>query len=213
MNEVMETCRKCGLVPVVVLEDAKDAVPLAEAMLAGGINTMEITFRTDAAEESIKAVKAAVPEMTVGAGTVRNLDECRRALAAGAEFIVSPALDTAVVQYCVEQDVPVLPGTVSPSEVNTARNMGLSLVKFFPAGVYGGLNAIKALHGPFPDMMFLPTGGVNTDNMADYLKQPYIPAVGGSWICPEKEVKAGNFEKITELCSEARTAIDRIREQ
>ena len=212
MNEVLESCRKCGLVPVVVLEDKKDAVPLAKAMLAGGINTMEITFRTDAAEESIKAVGAEVPDMVVGAGTVRNLDECRRALAAGAKFIVSPALDTEVVQYCIEQDVPVLPGTVSPSEVNTARNMGLRLVKFFPAGVYGGLGAIRALHGPFPDMMFLPTGGVNTENMAEYLKQPYIPAVGGSWICPEKEVAAGNFEKITELCSKARTAIDQIRE-
>ncbi|AWE43256.1 bifunctional 4-hydroxy-2-oxoglutarate aldolase/2-dehydro-3-deoxy-phosphogluconate aldolase [Actinobaculum sp. 313] len=211
MVDVIDECRKCGLVPVVVLEDAADAVPLARAMLAGGINVMEITFRTDAAEESIRAVTAEVPGMLVGAGTVRNLDECRRALAAGANFVVSPALDVEVVAHCLDADVPVLPGTATPTDINTARNLGLRLVKFFPAGAYGGLKALKALHGPFPDMLFLPTGGVNSGNAGDYLRTPYVVAVGGSWVCPEADIMAHRFEKITELCAAARESIDAAR--
>lgn len=211
MTDAVERCKKCGLVPVVVLDKAEDAVPTAKAMVAGGIDTMEITFRTDAAVDSIKAVAAEVPEMLVGAGTVRNLTECKAALAAGAKFIVSPALDVETVKYCIENNVPVLPGTVTPTDINTARNLGLRLVKFFPAGVYGGLKALKALHGPFPDMMFLPTGGVNASNLAEFLKTPYIAAVGGSWVVPKDAVNAGDFAKITALCAEARKAIDEAR--
>ncbi len=204
--DVMNRLACAGIVPVVVLEDAKDAIPTANAMMAGGIDVMEITFRTSAAPESIRAVAENCPDMLVGAGTVLNLEQCKLAVQMGAKFIVSPGFDPNVVAWCVENQIPVVPGCVTPTEITAAVNMGLQVVKFFPANVYGGLNAMKNLSAPFVGVKFLPTGGVNTANLREYIDAPFIHAVGGSWVCPKADIAAGNFEKITALCAEARQA-------
>lgn len=203
---VLERMKNAGVVPVVVIDNAKDAVPCAKALLAGGIDVMEITFRTAAAPDAIKAVAEECPEMLVGAGTVLNLEQCKLALEMGAKFIVSPGFDAGVVSYCIENEIAVTPGCVTPTEINAAVNMGLKVIKFFPANVYGGLNAMKNLSAPFGGVKFLPTGGVNTANIKEYIDAPFIHAVGGSWVCPKADIAEGNFEKITALCKEARAA-------
>lgn len=204
--DVLSRFARAGVVPVVVLEDAKDAVPTANAMLAGGIDVMEITFRTAAAAESIKNVSENCPDMLVGAGTVLNLEQCKLAVQMGAKFIVSPGFDPEVVAWCVENDIAVTPGCVTPTEIMAAIKLGIRVIKFFPANVYGGLNAMKNLAAPFVGIKFLPTGGVNTSNIREYIDASFIHAVGGSWVCPKSEIAAGNFEKITALCAEARQA-------
>ena len=204
--DVLKRMACAGIVPVVVLEDAKDAVPTARAMVAGGIDVMEITFRTAAAADSIKAVAQECPDMVVGAGTVINLEQCKLAVECGAKFIVSPGYDEETVAWCVENGVAVTPGCVTPTEIMAALKHGLKVLKFFPANVYGGLNAIKALAGPFVGLKFIPTGGVNQQNLGEFVSNPSIHAVGGSWVCPKAEIAAGNFEKITQLCQEARKA-------
>ena len=186
--DVTTRLARAGVVPVVVLEHAKDAVPTAKAMAAGGIDVMEITFRTAAAADSIKAVSEGCPEMLVGAGTVITLEQCKKAVESGARFIVTP-------------------GCVTPTEIMAAMKLGLKVVKFFPAGVYGGLSAMKALSGPFGGIKFIPTGGVNAQNLAEYISAPFIHAVGGSWVCPKADISAGNFEKITALCREAHATV------
>ena len=202
----MEKMAASVVVPVVVLDNAKDAVPTAKALALGGVDVMEITFRTAAAADSIKAVSEQCPEVLVGAGTVITLEQCKTAVSCGAKFIVAPGFDEEVVRWCVERQIPILPGCVTPTEIMAARKLGLRVVKFFPAGVYGGLKAMKALSGPFGDIKFVPTGGVNGENIAEYIAAPFIQAVGGSWICTKADIAAGNFEKITALCKEARAA-------
>ena len=192
--DVTTRLARAGVVPVVVLEHAKDAVPTAKAMAAGGIDVMEITFRTAAAADSIRAVSENCPEMLVGAGTVITLEQCKKAVASGARFIVAPGFDEEVVRWCVENNVPVTPGCVTPTEIMAAMKLGLKVVKFFPAGVYGGLSAMKALSGPFGGIKFIPTGGVNAQNLAEYISAPFIHAVGGSWVCPKADISAGIFE-------------------
>ena len=203
---VLERLARAGVVPVVVLDDAKDAVSTANAMLAGGIDVMEITFRTAAAPEAIRAVAESCPDMLVGAGTVLNLEQCKLAVEMGAKFIVSPGFDEEVVRWCVENSIAVTPGCVTPTEIMAAIKLGLKVIKFFPANVYGGLNAMKNLAAPFVGIKFLPTGGVNAANLREYIDAPFIHAVGGSWVCPKADVAAENFEKITALCAEARQA-------
>lgn len=203
---VMERLARSVVVPVVVLEKAEDAIPTAKAMLAGGVDTMEITFRTACAPEAIKAVAENCPEVLVGAGTVINLEQCKLAVSMGARFIVSPGYSEEIVSWCVENNIPVTPGCVTPTEIMAAVNHGLKVIKFFPANVYGGLNAMKNLSAPFVGLKFLPTGGVNTANIREYIDAPFVHAVGGSWVCPKAEIAAGNFEKITQLCREARKA-------
>lgn len=203
---VMERLARSVVVPVVVLEKAEDAIPTAKAMLAGGVDTMEITFRTACAPETIKAVAENCPEVLVGAGTVINLEQCKLAVSMGARFIVSPGYSEEIVSWCVENNIPVTPGCVTPTEIMAAVNHGLKVIKFFPANVYGGLNAMKNLSAPFVGLKFLPTGGVNTANIREYIDAPFVHAVGGSWVCPKAEIAAGNFEKITQLCREARKA-------
>ena len=203
--------RRTGIVPVVVLDDAKDAVPTANALLAGGVSVMEITFCTAAAADSIKAVSENCPEMLVGAGTVVTLDQCKQALECGAQFIVSPGLDPEVVSWCVERNVPITPGCVTPTEIIAAMKLGLNVVKFFPAGVYGGLKAMKALAAPFGRIKFIPTGGVEAKNLKEYLEAPFVHAVGGSWLCPKKEIAAGNFDAVTALCCEVSQIIKEVR--
>ena len=203
--------RRTGIVPVVVLDDAKDAVPTANALLAGGVSVMEITFCTAAAADSIKAVSENCPEMLVGAGTVVTLDQCKQALECGAQFIVSPGLDPEVVSWCVERNVPITPCCVTPTEIIAAMKLGLNVVKFFPAGVYGGLKAMKALAAPFGRIKFIPTGGVEAKNLKEYLEAPFVHAVGGSWLCPKKEIAAGNFDAVTALCCEASQIVKEVR--
>ena len=205
--DVLKSLAQSGVVPVVVLEDAKDAVPTAKAMLAGGIDVMEITFRTAAAADSIKAVAQECPDMVVGAGTVVNLEQCKLAVECGAKFIVSPGYDEETVAWCCDNGIPVTPGCVTPTEIMMALKHGLKVLKFFPANVYGGLSAIKSLAGPFGGVKFIPTGGVNAQNLAEFISSPYIHAVGGSWICPKADIAAGNFDKITALCKEARKTL------
>ena len=203
---VLERLARSIVVPVVVLDRAEDAIPTANAMLAGGIDVMEITFRTAAAPDAIKAVSENCPDVLVGAGTVMNLEQCKLAVEMGAKFIVSPGFDAEVVAWCVENGIAVTPGCVTPTEMMAAIKLGVKVLKFFPANVYGGLNAMKNLAGPFVGIKFLPTGGVNTGNIKEYIDAPFIHAVGGSWVCPKAEIAAGNFEKITKLCAEARQA-------
>ena len=202
--DVLARLARAGVVPVVVLEDAADAIPTAKAMLAGGVDVMEITFRTAAAADSIKAVAENCPDMLVGAGTVLNLSQCKLAVEMGAKFIVSPGFDAEVVDWCIANNIPVTPGCVTPTEITAAVNRGLKVIKFFPANVYGGLNAMKNLSAPFVGIKFLPTGGVNAANIKEYIDAPFIHAVGGSWVCPKDAVKAGDWGKITALCAEAR---------
>ena len=209
--KVLDRLHGCGVVPVVVLDDVKDAVATANALLAGGVDVMEITFRTAAAADSIKAVAENCPDMLVGAGTVITLEQCKQAVECGAKFIVSPGFDEEVVRWCVERSVPITPGCVTPSEIMAAMKLGLTVVKFFPAGVYGGLSAMKALSGPFGGIKFIPTGGVNSHNIGEFIAAPFIHAVGGSWVCPKADIAAGNFEKITTLCKQARAAIQEVR--
>lgn len=201
--DVLQRLANAGVVPVVVLDDAKDAVPTANAMVAGGIDVMEITFRTAAAPDCIKAVSENCPDMLVGAGTILNLEQCKLAVQMGAKFIVSPGFDAEVVSWCVENGIAVTPGCVTPTEITAAIKLGLKVVKFFPANVYGGLNAMKNLSAPFVGIKFMPTGGVNAQNLSEYISAPFIHAVGGSWVCPKADIAAGNFEKITALCKEA----------
>lgn len=205
--EVLERLAASGIVPVVVLDNADDAVDTAKAMLAGGIDVMEITFRTAAAADSIRKVASEVPEMLVGAGTVITLDQCKLAVDCGAKFIVAPGYDEEVVSWCVENNIPVTPGCVTPTEIMMALKHGLKVLKFFPANVYGGLTAVKALAGPFGGVKFIPTGGVNQQNLGEFAASPYIHAVGGSWVCPKADIAAHNFDKITNLCKEARKAL------
>ena len=205
--DVLKRMACAGIVPVVVLEDAKDAVPTAKAMVAGGIDVMEITFRTAAAADSIRAVAAEVPEMLVGAGTVVNLEQCKLAVECGAKFTVSPGYDEEVVSWCCDNGIAVCPGCVTPTEIMMALKHGLKVLKFFPANVYGGLGAIKALAGPFGGVKFIPTGGVNLQNVGEFIADSHIHAVGGSWVCPKADIAAGNFEKITALCKESRKAL------
>ena len=192
-----------AVIPVVVLDDAKDAVPTAKALLAGGIDVMEITFRTAAAPDAIRAVAENCPDMLVGAGTVITLEQCKQAIDCGARFIVSPGFDAEVVSWCVNHNVTITPGCVTPTEIMAALKLGLKVVKFFPANVYGGLNAMKALSGPFGGVKFIPTGGVNGQNIGEYAAAPFIHTVGGSWACAKADIVAGNFEKITRLSQEA----------
>lgn len=196
---IKEKIHDVGIVPVVVIEDVKDAVPLANALLAGGICFMEITLRTACALDAIKEVATNVHGMIVGAGTVLNRSQAADAVAAGAEFIVSPGLDEETVIYCKENNIYCCPGCVTPTEIMKAISLGLDVVKFFPANVYGGLKALKALAAPFTGVKFLPTGGINEENMSEFAEAPFIIAIGGSFVCTKKDIKDNNFDKITEL--------------
>lgn len=201
--DVMKKVEELKIVPVVKLDRAEDAKPLAKALCAGGLPVAEVTFRTDAAEEAIRVMRKEFPEMLVGAGTVTNLDQAKRAVEAGALFIVSPGLNRAVVTYALEQGIAVFPGTCTPTEVMAAMEYGIPVVKFFPAKQYGGLDTIKALAAPFPSMRFMPTGGISVDNMKEYLAFDKIVACGGSWMVKDTYIKAGEFDKIRTLTEEA----------
>jgi 2-dehydro-3-deoxyphosphogluconate aldolase/(4S)-4-hydroxy-2-oxoglutarate aldolase len=194
---------KCKIVPVVVLDRVADAIPTAKALLAGGVDIMEITLRTDAGLESISEVAKHCPDICVGAGTVVNLEQCKKAVEMGAKFIVSPGFDLATVTWCIDNDIAITPGCVTPSEIMAALALGVDVLKFFPANIYGGLPAMKALAGPFGNVKFVPTGGVSGKTLSEYLAAPFIHAVGGSWFCAREDIVNGDFDKITALAAEA----------
>lgn len=205
MNEILSKIRLMGIVPVIKLDDAKDAVPLAKALCDGGLPCAEVTFRTAAAEESIRLMREAFPEMLIGAGTVLTTEQVDLAVKAGASFIVSPGLNPKVVRYCVERNIPVTPGCATPSDIEAAIELGLDVVKFFPAEAAGGLAMIKAMAAPYVNIKFMPTGGINAGNLTSYLDFPKILACGGSWMVKDELIKAGDFDKITQLTREAVT--------
>ncbi len=211
VKTIEERFYELGVVPVVVLNDAKDALPLAEALVKGGLPCAEVTFRTDAAEESIRLMSEKYPDMLVGAGTVLTTGQVDRAVAAGAKFIVSPGFDEEIVDYCLGKDIPVFPGCVTPSEVAKAVKRGLKVVKFFPAEQAGGIAMIKAMAAPYTMVKFMPTGGINAKNLEDYLSFSKILCCGGSWMVKGDLIKAGEFDKICELTKEAAQLAASIR--
>lgn len=211
MGEVAEKIQKMGVVPVVVLNDAKDAAPLAKALCGGGLPCAEVTFRTDAAEESIRMMTTEYPEMFVGAGTVLTIDQVDRAVNAGAKFIVSPGFDPEIVDYCLEKNIPGFPGCITPSEVAQAVKRGLKIVKFFPAEQFGGVATIKAMAAPYVGLKFMPTGGVNAKNLESYLSCDKIIACGGSWMVKGDLVRDGKFDEIQKMTEEAVKLVADIR--
>lgn len=203
MHDILNKISLIGIVPVVKINDVKKAVPLAKALCDGGIPVAEITFRTEQAEEAIASISEKFPDMLVGAGTVLTIDQADRAVKAGAKFIVSPGLNPKVVEYCIKNGIPITPGCSNPSDIEQALELGLEVVKFFPAEAAGGIKMLKALAGPYGNVKFMPTGGINASNINDYLSFPKVLACGGSWMVPESLIKTGCFEQITALAREA----------
>ena len=211
MSELLKRVETLGVVPVVVLNDAKDAKPLAKALCEGGLPCAEVTFRTEAAEESIRIMATEFPEMLIGAGTVLTIEQVDRAVVAGAKFIVSPGFDPEIVDYCIEKEIPIFPGCITPSEIAQAVKRGLEVVKFFPAEQFGGVATIKALAAPYTSVRFMPTGGVSAKNLADYLGFKKIVACGGSWMVKGDMIAAGEFDKIKDMTKEAVALVKEIR--
>lgn len=213
MNQILEEIEKIGIVPVVVLEAAEKAVPVAKALQAGGINCAEVTFRTAAAEEAIRNITREMPEMLVGAGTVLTTEQADRAIAAGARFIVTPGYNPRVVDHCIEKNIPIVPGCMDTHAIEMALEAGLDTIKFFPAEAAGGLSMIKALAGPYVNLKFMPTGGINAGNLTEYLSFKKVIACGGSWMVKPALVKAGNYDEITRLTEEAVALVDGMAER
>ncbi|MDR1439420.1 MAG: bifunctional 4-hydroxy-2-oxoglutarate aldolase/2-dehydro-3-deoxy-phosphogluconate aldolase [Clostridiales bacterium] len=203
--EVLERIKRIGLVPVVAFETAEQAVPTARALLDAQLDVIEITMRTEAGIESIRRAKAQFPDMIVGAGTVLTLGKAKEAAEAGASFIVLPGYQHDIVGWCVENGVPVLPGCVTPAEIQLALQSGLKVLKFFPADVYGGVKALSALNGPFgpSGVTYIPTGGVDIKSLADYAKAPFVAAVGGGWLCSSKQIKSGDYDGIKKTVADS----------
>lgn len=208
---VLDRFSQIGIIPVVVLNDVADAAPLGKCLMDGGLPAAEVTFRTDAAEESIRIMAEKYPDMLVGAGTVLSPAQAKRAADAGAKFIVSPGFDPAVVQYCLDNDIPVCPGTQSSSEMIAAMNMGLDHVKFFPAELSGGLPMIKAITAALVNLKIMPTGGINPTNVVDYLKCDKIFCAGGSWMVKGDLIRAHDWDRITSLVKEAADIVKKVR--
>ncbi len=213
MNDTLHHLGQLGLIPVVAIERAEDAPKLGRALQAGGLPCAEITFRTAAAPEAIRLITAECPDVLVGAGTVLSVAQAEQAAASGARFIVSPGFDAEVVDWCLAHNMPITPGVITPTEVGLAVKKGLTVLKFFPAEAAGGVKLLKALAGPFGGVKFIPTGGISSQNLADYLSLPLVHAAGGSWMVKKQLITAGEFERITELTREAVTVVQQIRQQ
>lgn len=211
MNSIAEKIAALGVVPVVVLNDPDEALPVAKALIAGGLPVAEITFRTDAAEESIRRIVGAYPDMLVGAGTVLTVAQADRALAAGAQFIVAPGFDPEIVDHCLAKNVPVFPGCTTATEVAQGVKRGLYDLKFFPAEQCGGVATIKALCAAYVGVKFMPTGGIGPKNLAQYLACDKILACGGSWMVKSDLIKAGRFDEIERLTKEAVAIVKDVR--
>ncbi len=210
-EELKEKLSKIGIIPVVVLENADDAHALGEALMKGGLPAAEVTFRTEAAEEVIRILSSEFPEMLVGAGTVLTTEQADRAMAAGARFIVAPGFNPTVVKHCIEKGYPVTPGVQTPGEMEQAMELGLDFVKFFPAEPSGGLSMIKAVAAPYTKLKFMPTGGINKDNVKDYLAYNKIVACGGTWMVKGDLIASGDFRTIEDLTREAADIVREVR--
>ena len=211
MKTMEQKLEEYGVVPVVVLKNTKDAIPLADALIEGGLSCAEVTFRTEAAEESIRLMSKKYPEMLVGAGTVLTTEQVDRAVNAGAKFIVSPGFDAEIVDYCIEKNIPVFPGCITPSEVAQAVKRGLKVIKFFPAEQAGGVAMIKAMGAPYNMVKFMPTGGISAKNLSEYLSCSNIVCCGGSWMVKGDLITEGKFDEITSLTKEAVELVKSIR--
>ena len=209
MNDVMSQIQEIGIVPVVKLNDVKKAVPLCQALMAGGINVAEVTFRTECASEVIKTIAKDCPDMIVGAGTIINVEQAALAIESGAKFIVSPGFSRDIVEFCQQKNVPVMPGCITPSEIMQAINCGLKVVKFFPAKEFGGLAAMKSLSAPFGQIKFMPTGGVSLDNLKEFISSKFIVACGGTYMVKDDLINNDNYAEITRL---SRQSIEIIKE-
>ena len=203
MSDYVNRIYSIGVIPVIAIDDAEKAVPLARALVKGGLPAAEVTFRTAAAEEAIRRIVAEVPEMLVGAGTVLTREQADRAIAAGAQFIVSPGFNPDVTRYVIDKGALMMPGTATPGEMEQAMSMGLKVLKFFPAEQNGGVAKLKALAGPYTDLRWMPTGGVNTKNMMDYLNFDRIVACGGTWMVKKDLIDGQKWDEITAICKEA----------
>ena len=203
MNEVLQRVYQIGIIPVIAIDDADKAVPLARALVKGGLPAAEVTFRTAAGEEAIRRIVNEVPDMLVGAGTVLTTEQADRAIAAGAQFIVSPGFNPVVTRYVIDKGVPMMPGTATPGEMEQAMSMGLDVVKFFPAEQNGGVAKLKSLAGPYTSLRWMPTGGVNTKNLMDYLSFDRIIACGGTWMVKKDLIEGEKWDEITRICKEA----------
>lgn len=201
-QDLMKKIEKLKIVPVVKIDDAKDAEPLAKALIAGGLPIAEVTFRTSAAEEAIKTM-AKIPEMIVGAGTVTSVEQAQKAIDAGAVFLVTAGFNRSVTEFAVKNNIPIFPGVCTPTELMFLLEFNLPVAKFFPAEQFGGLATIKALSGPFPNMKFMPTGGISDKNIKEYLANPKIIACGGSWMVKDSLINAQQFDEIERLTAEA----------
>lgn len=211
MTNILAQLGTFGVIPVVVLDNVKHAHPLGQALLDGGLPCAEITFRTDAAEEAIRVMSTAFPEMLVGAGTVLTVSQAETAVAAGAKFIVTPGFDAAVVDWCLSYNIPITPGVMTPTEINLALGRGLNVLKFFPAEAAGGLKTLKAISAPYGGVKFIPTGGVSITNLPDYLRLSTVHACGGSWLVEQRRIALEDFETIKELTEEAVRVVKEIR--
>ena len=203
MNEILEKIGELGIVPVVKIEKAEVAIPLGRALIDGDLPIAEITFRTSAAEESIKTLTRELPNLLVGAGTVLTVEQAKKAVSAGAQFIVSPGFNPKVVDYCIENDIPVTPGINNPTQIEMALERGIKVVKFFPAEASGGLSLLKSMSAPYSGIKFIPTGGINQNNLCSYLSENKVLACGGSWMVKPELISSGNFDDITRLTREA----------
>ncbi len=203
----IEVCRQHRLVPVIAIRDADAALELAAALAAGGLPVIEITMRTEAAPAAMSKIAAAKGKVTLMAGTVTTPDQVKLAVDSGAEMIISPGLNTRVIEHCLKHDIPVLPGVCTPTEIETARNYGLKYLKFFPAEAYGGVKTLKALADVYSAFGFMPTGGINAQNLGDYLKLPIVVACGGSWMAPAELIDQRKFDDIAKLAEQAVTTV------
>lgn len=210
-STVFERLADIGLVPVVTIDDADRALGLGAALLAGGLPCVEITFRTEAAPAAVAALTEAFPELLVGAGTVMSIEQAQVAVAAGSRFIVAPGFDADVVDWCLAHEVPVAPGVMTPTEINMAVRTGLRLLKFFPAEPAGGVAALAAIGAAYPDIGFMPTGGIGSDNLAAYLRLPNVAACGASWVAPRTSIATGDFGEIERLAAAAAEIVRRAR--
>ena len=211
MNEVLKRIYGLGVIPVVVIDNATHAIPLAEALCSGGLHCAEITFRTEAAEDAIRSMSQKFPQMLIGAGTVLTTEQVQRAVDAGAKFIVSPGLNPKVVKYCIEKNIVIIPGVCTPSEIEKALELGIKVVKFFPAEALGGIKMIKAVAAPYPNVLFAPTGGIDATNMEKYLSYSKVFACGGSWMVKKDLIEEEAFDKIEQLTREAVDIVKKMR--
>lgn len=211
MEKTDKQIMEYGIMPVVVLEDAKDAKPLADALIGGGLSCAEVTFRTAAAEEAIRIMCREHPDMLVGAGTVLTVAQVERAVSAGAKFIVSPGFDAEIVDYCLEKGIAVYPGCITPTEIAQAVKRGLKVVKFFPATQFGGVATMKALAAPYAGIKFMPTGGIHLENLEEFLRCPAVIACGGSWMVKKDLIQSGQFQTIQKKTEEAVSLVRKIR--